>query len=244
MITRALDAGVPAAWVAGNEVYGQDPDLRAELEERRTGYVLAVACHHQVTVAAGKCRVDELPACLPRTAWQRYSAGPGAKGHRYYDWALIGLPARPSDHHWLLIRRSRRTGELAFYRCYAPRPVPLVTLVQVAGTRWTVEENFQAGKELAGLDQHQVRRWASWYRWVTLAMLAAAFLTITAAAEHSRPQPDDQIPLTRNEISHLLTATIIRPATHADPLTWSSWRRRHQRRARTSHYRRQATAEQ
>ena len=243
MIARALDAGVPAAWVAGDEVYGRDPGLRAELEERQTGYVLAVACDHRVAVAAGKHRGDELAACLPRAAWQRYSAGPGAKGHRYYDWALTGLAGGRPGHHWLLIRRSRRTRELAFYRCYAPGPVPLATLVQVAGRRWTVEENFQAGKELTGLDQHQVRRWASWYRWVTLAMLAAAFLTITAATEHGHPQPEDQIPLTRTEISRLLTATITRPARHTDPLTWSSRRQRHQHRARTSHYQRQAATE-
>jgi len=67
---------------------------------------------------------------------------------------------------------------------------------------------------------------------------------LSLARHPSRPQPDDQNPLTRNEISRLLTATIIRPARHADPLTWSSWRRRHQRRARTSHYRRQAATEQ
>ena len=101
-------------------------------------------------------------------------------------------------------------------------------------------ENVRAGRELAGLDQHQVRRRASGYRRVTLAILASAFLTITAAAGRGRPQPDDQIPLTRDEISRPLTATITRPARHAGPLTWSSRRRRHQHRARTSHYRRQA----
>jgi hypothetical protein len=74
---------------------------------------------------------------------------------------------------------------------------------------------LQAGKELAGLDQHRVRRWVSWYRWVTLAMLASAFLTITAATEQSRPAPDGQIPLTRNEISRMLTATIV--AAHPVP---------------------------
>jgi SRSO17 transposase len=241
MIARALDAGVPAAWVTGDEVYGQDPGLRADLQARRTGYVLAVACDHRVTTGAGKRRADELAACLPRAAWQRYSAGSGAKGHRYYDWALIGLAGGRPGHHWLLIRRSRRTRELAFYRCWSPRPVPLATLVQVAGRRWTVEENFQASKELAGLDQHQVGRWASWYRWVTLAMLAAAFLAIAAATQD--PAPDGYIPLTRNEISRLLT-TIIQPARHADPLRWSAWRRRHQHRARTSHYQRQAATEQ
>jgi hypothetical protein len=37
MICRALDAGVPAAWVAGDEVYGANPALRAELEARGVG---------------------------------------------------------------------------------------------------------------------------------------------------------------------------------------------------------------
>jgi SRSO17 transposase len=37
MITRALDAGVPASWVAGDEVYGADPKLRACLESRGIG---------------------------------------------------------------------------------------------------------------------------------------------------------------------------------------------------------------
>jgi hypothetical protein len=118
-------------------------------------------------------------------------------------------------------------------------------LVKVAGRRWTIEENFQASKELTGLDQHQVRRWTSWYRWVTLAMLAAAFLAVTAAAERARHQePHDQIPLTRNEISRLLTTVITQPARNADRLQWSTWRRRHQYRARTSHYKRQAASEQ
>ena len=198
MITRALDAGVPAAWVAGDEVYGSDPDLRAELEERRhraTSWPWPAITRSPSR--PGNCRADELAACLPRTALAAVLRRARRQGPPLLRLGLIGLdPAPARDHHWLLIRRSRRTGELAFYRCYAPRPVPLATLVQVAGTRWTVEENFQAGKELTGLDQHQVRRWTSWYRWVTLAMLAAAFLTITAAAEHSppparRPDPAD-----------------------------------------------------
>jgi SRSO17 transposase len=37
MLTRALDAGVPASWVTGDEVYGADPRLRAELETRSIG---------------------------------------------------------------------------------------------------------------------------------------------------------------------------------------------------------------
>ena len=132
---------------------------------------------------------------------------------------------------------------LAFYRCFRPCRVCLPTLVQIAGIRWATEENFQAGKGLTGLDEHQVRRWDSWdswYHWTTLAMLALAFLTIAAATEHARcPPPADQIPLTRNEIAALFSALIIRSASSA----------RHQlvsmaapspAMARICHYRRQA----
>jgi SRSO17 transposase len=242
MINRALDAGTPAGWVAGDEVYGADPGLRAGIEERQVGYVLAVAKSHPVTTAAGALRADALAARLPPRAWQRLSAGAGAKGHRWYDWAWAGIDAGRPGCRWLLIRRSRRTGELAFYRCYSPRPVPLATLVKIAGLRWTTEENFQASKGLTGLDEHQVRRWTSWYRWTTLAMLATAFLTIAAATEHARrPAPADQIPLTRNEIAGLFSALIIQPASaRGHRLRWSTWRRRHQRRAKTCHYQRQA----
>src|SRR5262249_53375427 len=163
------------------------------------------------------------------------------KGYRFYDWAWVATdPGRPG-HRWLLIRRNRHTCELAFYRCYAPRHVPLPALVKIAGIRWTTEENFQAGKGLTGLDEHQVRRWHSWYRWTTLALLALAFLSITPATEPTSPPPDDQIPLTRNEIAALFSALIIQPARETrHRLRWSTWRRRHQHRAKTSHYQRQA----
>jgi SRSO17 transposase len=242
MIARALDAGLQAAWVAGDEVYGADPGLRASLERRQVGYVLAVARSHQVTAGLRAVRADKIAAGLPRSAWQRHSAGAGAKGHRYYDWAWVSIEPRLPGHRWLLIRRSLRTGELAFYRCYAPRAASLAALIRVAGRRWTTEENFQAGKGLAGLDEHQVRRWTSWYRWTTLAMLAAAFLTIAAITEHARhPAPDGQVTLTRNEIAWLLSALINRPAPgRPHRLAWSAWRRRHQYRAKTCHYQRQA----
>jgi SRSO17 transposase len=243
MIARALDAGVPTTWVTADEVYGSDPGLRAELERRRVGYVLAVARDYQVPTSAGRIRADMLTLQLPARAWQPLSAGAGAKGHRLYDWALIDIPTPgAAGHRWLLVRRHRRTGKRAYYRCYTPAPVPLTTLVAVAGTRWTVEEDFQTGKGLTGLDQHQVRTWTSWHRWATLALLAHAFLTVTAAADHARaPAPAGQIPLTRNEIGHLFALLVVDPTQELrHRLHWSAWRRRHQHRARAHHYRRQA----
>ncbi|MFJ4680621.1 IS701 family transposase [Kitasatospora sp. NPDC088783] len=244
MIAQALDSGVPASWVTGDEVYGGDPHLSAGLERRRIGYVLAVSRKRPIATGAGAFPAGVPAHGLPKRAWQRLSAGAGAKGHRFYDWAQVAMPSPPDrpGHRWLLVRRNRRTGELAFYRCYSPRSVPLNTLVTVAGRRWTVEETFQAAKGLAGLDEHQVRRWISWHRWTTLAMLAHAFLAVTAAIERAtNAAAAELVPLTCNEIQRLSAALFARPLRDlSHRLRWSAWRRRHQARARTSHYRRQA----
>ena len=227
--------------MAGDEVYGADPGLRADREIRQLGYVLATAPHRHIVTAAGTLRADTLTARLPPRVWQKLPAEAGVKGHRYYDWAWAAIePGRPGHRH-LLVRHSRRTPELAYYRCYAPGPVPLARLVHIAGLRWTAEEDFAASKALAGLDEHQVRRWISWYRSVTLAMLALALLTIAAAAEHTRdPRPAGQVPLTRHEIPCLFTVAVPPASDTGYRLRWSAWRRRHQHKARTSHYKRQA----
>ena len=185
--------------------------------------------------------------CTPRAdtahAWQRHSAGVGAHGPRLYSWAWFRLLAEDDTTtgvHHLLIRRNDTTGELAYLRCYSPTPVPLRTLVTVAGQRWRIEESFQAAKGLVGLDQHQVRRWKSWYRWTTLAMLAHAFLAVATATERdTQPTPTGLIALTVNEFRRLFDALLL--ITHRSLeslLAWSRWRRRHQYRARLSHYKR------
>jgi len=247
MIEAAVDAGMPCRWVAGDEAYGGDPRLAARLRVLGLGYVLAVACSHQVRTGIGTVRVDDLAPALPRSAWQRVSAGAGAKGHRYYDWAWTCLPEHLDDHgghHWLLIRRNRRTGELAFYRCWSPQPVALGVLVAVAGRRWKIEESFQAAKTGLGLDQHQHRRWTSWHRWTTLAILAHAFLAAATADHRHHDEPAGLIPLTVNELRHLFHVLIIEPTRrYTDPLLWSMRRRRHQARAINSHYARQARIE-
>ncbi len=172
MIERTIAAGIPFRWVTADEAYGDNGPLRAFLEEQQVSYVMAVSRDHVITTPAGRRRADALTAALPKRAWQRISCGNGAKGCRWYDWALIAT-SRPEIS--LLIRRNTsRPSELAFYLCHTPRPVPLAPLVKVAGARWSVEECFQAGKNEAGLDHYQVRLYPAWYRYVTLATLALA----------------------------------------------------------------------
>jgi SRSO17 transposase len=252
MIGRALDAGTPAGWAAGDEVYGADPALRKDLAARGLGYVLAVAKSHRFTTGIGPRPAIDLAARLPESCWQRLSAGTGAKGERWYDWALVEVsdPAvtKDSGPDWLLIRRRISDGQYAFYRAHAPRPVPVTELVRVAGVRWKIEESFAGGKELAALDEHQVRNWTSWHRWTVLAMLAHAFLSVLTATQPQIPAPaalrsqprTGLIPLTRNEIRRLITGLTTRPQAMAFHLHWSFWRRHHQAVARACHFRRRA----
>ncbi|GAA2420628.1 hypothetical protein GCM10010421_02410 [Streptomyces glaucus] len=251
MITAAPDAGVEAPWVTGDEAYGQDPQLRAALEARGTGYVLAVACSVRVRINSGRTpiRADTVAGRLPEAAWHRQSAGAGAKGPRHYDWAWIGIST--DKHRHPLIRRNP-TGGFTFCLCWSPTAAPLAELVRVAGTRWSVEECFQAAKGQVGLDHYQVRHWNGWHRHVTLAMLALAFLVaVTADAAPNRaeePHHDtrgsDPIALTVPEIRRLFAAALNPPVVApARLLHWSDWRRRHQATARRSHYRRRSADE-
>jgi SRSO17 transposase len=194
MIERAVKAGVPFAWVAGDEVYGGNPKLRRRLEEQQIAYVMAVACSEMIAVPAGAKRAGELAALVPAAGWQRLSCADGSKGPRLYDWALVQTA---SAGHWLLARRSLHPGEkgeleLAFFRCWSPRPVTLPELAAVAGARWAVEDCFAEAKNETGLDHYQVRKYRAWYRHVTLSMLAHAFLAVTAGA--ARPQPPESSP--------------------------------------------------
>ncbi len=88
MVTGAIGAGVPFAWVAGDEVYGRASKLRAACEKAGKGYVVAVPVSFQVTLPSGrKAAVASLARLIPATAWETRSCGPGCKGHRDYDWA-------------------------------------------------------------------------------------------------------------------------------------------------------------
>jgi SRSO17 transposase len=191
MLARALDAGVPAAWVTADEAYGKDHKFRTWLENRRMSYVLAVACSQTIPATVGTSRADTLAAQAPEDAWKRRSCGDGAKGPRLFDWAVASLPAKedttpPGWAHWLLVRRSLTPNskgelELAYYLCCAPTGTTDDELIRVAGARWAVEECFQTAKTEVGLDHYQVRRYDAWYRHITLAMLAHTYLAVTAA---------------------------------------------------------------
>jgi SRSO17 transposase len=187
MLERALGAGVPFAWVTGDESYGGDRRLRLWLEERRVPHVLAVKSTEPLWTRTSWRQVaaKTLAAGIAATDWERVSAGEGAKGPRVDDWARVPIRALPEPgwDYWLLVRRSLvDPTDVAYYVCFCPAGTPLAELVRAAGTRWAIEESFESAKGEVGLDHYEVRRWPGWYRHITLALLAHAYLAVTRAA--------------------------------------------------------------
>lgn len=187
MIAHALAAGAACAWVSGDEVYGNNSKLRAWLEEKQLGYVMAVACDQRMRWPYQQLRrVDEIARNLPALAWERLSAGEGSKGERLYDWTMIAGWQQDGWTHGLLVRRSiEQEPEHAYYWFHArAAKATLEALVRVAGQRWQIEQAFQAAKGECGLDHYEVRSWHGWYRHITLAMLAfAALVTLRSRGE-------------------------------------------------------------
>jgi SRSO17 transposase len=200
MLARAFGAGVPAEWVTGDSVYGDDRRLRMWLEGQPQAYVLAVSGKAYVWLSWQQRRVNTVLAALPADGWTRLSAGDGTKGPRWYDWRWLPLaePQEPGWRRWLLVRRSvSAPQELQAYVVFALQQAALTEVVRVAGTRWTIESCFEAAKGDVGLDHYEVRSWTGWYRHITLAMWALALLTVlrtgvmaVEALKKSRPPPE------------------------------------------------------
>jgi SRSO17 transposase len=165
MLARTCAAGVPATWVTGDSVYGDDRRLRRWLESQLQASVLAVSGKEQVWLGSQQRQVKPLLASLPGEGWTRLSAGDGAKGPRGYDWCWRPLadPLAPGWRRWRLVRR--RLGaptELTADVGFAPQATTLEAVVRVAGSRWTGESAFEAATGEVGLDQDEVRSWTAW----------------------------------------------------------------------------------
>jgi SRSO17 transposase len=179
MITRTVEAKVPFGWITGDAVYGNDWRMRAWLEEQGLHYVLGVTAQYRLFTGQEREWAATVVRRLPAAAWQRYSCGAGSKGERLYDWTRLPLGAVEGRQRWLVARRSISTPTaIAYYVASGPQQTSLDELARVVGARWTVEESFETAKGEVGLDQYEVRSWQGWYRHITLALLAHAYLTV------------------------------------------------------------------
>jgi SRSO17 transposase len=72
---------------------------------------------------------------------------------------------------------------------FAPAGTALRTLARVAGERWRIEQSFELTKGEVGLDHYDVRRWDGWYRHMTLALFALAYLAVLRAHLQAQQEP-------------------------------------------------------
>lgn len=266
-LARAVAAGVPATWITGDRVYGNDRRLRLWWEAPPRAYGLAVSAQEDVWLGGRHCQVTTIRAALPEDGWTRLRAGDGTKGPRGYDWRWLSL-AEPADPAWrrsLLVRRrvsapSERQADVVF----APQHTTLAEVVRVAGTRWTIASGVEAANSEVGLAQYEVRSWPGWdsashARHVGVGPPGGATRrrhrgegvpkkpATSPGTEPSGGVPGQSrsgLPLRVPEMRRLWRLVLAVRQTAHHSLSWSQWRRWHQTVARYYHdKRREALAE-
>jgi SRSO17 transposase len=207
-LVRQVGPRVRHGWVTFDEGYGKDPAFLSDLEERGESYVGEIpkivrgwlqrpAVEEPASNRKGRppqkprvCSgepepqtVEAILAGLPATAWRRLTFREGSKGPQQREFARVRFVAErddlPGPELWLLFERGcDQQTPVKYYLSNAARNCPLLTLVQVGHTRWTVEDCFLRGKGEVGLADYEVRGWRGWHHHMTLVMLALWFLVL------------------------------------------------------------------
>jgi hypothetical protein len=166
--------------VTGDCAYGDYDALREWLEEQGKSYVVNVSWKAEI----GGSNVGAQLLGLPEEGWFEASCGDGSKGAKVYDRQIREFatgPVAPGFRRVLLARRGKSDRDTKAYIAYAPLGTPVTKLVEIAGTRWTVESCFKEAKGQVGLDHYELRSYDGWHKHITFAMLAIALLSVLSA---------------------------------------------------------------
>jgi SRSO17 transposase len=195
MLARAGAASVPASWVLADAGYGRSHRFRRWLEDHEWAYALMVPKTHAVWYRGRRQTVAKLAGRLTEEDWTQPPSGAGPYNVQRQEWACLPLSeaCRAGMQRWLLVRRSvDEPDELAYYLVYGPDGTPTTDLVRRCGHRWQIEECFAQAKGEVGLDQYEVRTWTAWYRFVTLCLVAHAYLVVMRHAARVESEEDGQ----------------------------------------------------
>jgi SRSO17 transposase len=190
MRARAWAERMPLQWVVADSTSGNSPGLRDFSHEQHRYYVMEIpqTLHGRLSVEEPAQAVSALVSTLGETQWKRMAFDCGEKGLNFYDWAALRVTPTTDTvgEQWLVLRRSLEDGEVTYYLSNAPVEMPLETLAEIASARWRVERLLKEAKKEAGLDEYEVRYWQSWYRHITLSMLAQTWLTLVGHDERKK----------------------------------------------------------
>lgn len=221
MIQVAVNEGLRFRWVGGDSVYGDSPTFVQGVRELGKLYVLDTSADARVWLSKPRMQpvgksgarggrpttkakaiqkpitVAEAVKRLAHSAFKRVTVSQGSQGPIVYEYAEItvwfseeGIPVEKPER--LLIRRSLgQEPELKFQRSNAPDDIPLRCLAERRACRWTIEQDFQAGKGESGLDEYETRGWIGWHHHTVLSMLALFFLALQKRRLGKKRTPDD-----------------------------------------------------
>lgn len=183
LLHRAWQEGINLHWVAADTLYGNSPTFRNGIHAEKHYYVAGIG--HQKHLQAVNSLIWRSAADhvqeLADSAWTRIATRAGEKGLIWSDWSTQRVIADNDEigEQWLLVRRPANSpDEYAYFLSNAPADCSLETLVMVASARHHIEEALEEGKGQVGFADYEVRFWHSWYRHITLAMLAYTWLTL------------------------------------------------------------------
>jgi SRSO17 transposase len=201
MLERAFVAAVPARWVVADSFYGRSHAFRRWLEERAHPYVLMVPKTHAVWYDGHRQTAVKLAERLPSEAWALHSVGTGVQGDRCQQWACLPLSDEcpVGMRRWLLVQHAvEDPSDRAYHLAYGAADTSVEDLLRVCGSRWQIEEGFAQAKGEVGLDHYEVRTWAAWHRFITLCLLAHAYLVVLRLAAHQEEtaaEKGDRLPV-------------------------------------------------
>jgi SRSO17 transposase len=191
---------LPHSWVAGDDEMGRPSGFRGKLRGQGERYLLAVPSNTLVRdldvpppAYSGRgrhpmgpfSRLDRWKSALPEDAWTRIEVRDGEKGPLVVEAAKRRVQARTETggtgpEELLFVTREGQSGgkfKHDYYLANADPDVPLIELARVSKAAHRVEECFRRAKSEAGLAEYQARNWRGWHHHLTLALLAAWFLT-------------------------------------------------------------------
>jgi SRSO17 transposase len=171
MLARAFTTGVSARWVVADSFYGRSGAFRRWLEERDQSYAVMIPRTNAIEYQGRRIRVEQLAARLSESELS--------------PWLCLALSEECAAGmgRWLLVRRDADDPSAdAYWLAYGPEETTEAELARICDTRWQIEECFAQAKGKVGMDQYEVRTWTAWHRFVTLCLLAHAYLAVVRHA--------------------------------------------------------------
>ncbi|MFF9343119.1 MULTISPECIES: IS701 family transposase [unclassified Streptomyces] len=204
-LERAPRTASAGAWIVADTRLGCDRELRAFLEERGVPHMVGIPPYHSVLPHPGWRRVSRLVQRYAEDRdWGRLPVDtePVDAG-RPWEWWVRRIPSDPEPRQsaarqmarWLIVcRRAGDSQPRRYFIARGPADVPLDDLAAVVAAWRNSRGALAAAVERCGLEAYRVRSWHGWYRHVTLAQLAVAFLAVQAGGHACGEREQDLLP--------------------------------------------------